>query len=224
MFEDINEPEDIFSQADKIAPQVSPPTNQPSAPAAAPQQSAPTPEHGVPMSEPQPTVKERIAAISSSSGRSIPWKPIVLVVAILVVVAGAFYLSVQILSSRTPVTPEPPVDLDDQGSRGDQAKEEKEEPAEAVVPLEAPKEEAVLTADTDKDGLTDAQEAEAGTSPRAADTDGDGLFDPEELNTWKTDPLDPDTDGDGYLDGAEVSAGYNPNGDGQLLTPPTESD
>ena len=47
--------------------------------------------------------------------------------------------------------------------------------------------------DSDKDGLTDAQEALLGTNP-----------------------LNADTDGDGYLDGAEVKSGYNPLGAGKL--------
>lgn len=47
--------------------------------------------------------------------------------------------------------------------------------------------------DSDKDGLTNAQEAQYGT-----------------------DPNNPDTDGDGFKDGDEVKAGYNPKGTGKL--------
>ena len=71
--------------------------------------------------------------------------------------------------------------------------------------------------DSDKDGLTDAEEASLGTDADSTDTDGDGLFDYEEVKTYHTDPLNPDTDGDGYLDGEEVQGGYNPNGPGKLL-------
>jgi len=74
--------------------------------------------------------------------------------------------------------------------------------------------------DTDKDGLTDAREAELGTSPTNADTDDDGLFDFEEVETYHTDPLNPDTDGDSYKDGEEVQNGYNPNGPGKLFELP----
>lgn len=48
------------------------------------------------------------------------------------------------------------------------------------------------TVDSDKDGLTDSQEAYYGT-----------------------DPHNPDTDGDGYPDGLEVKNGYNPKGTGK---------
>lgn len=229
MFEDIKEPEDIFSEADKVAPQVAPPTVPTVAPVAALASSAAPAQSVAPTSAPvsaQPTIEDRIAMMSPK--REFPWKPIVLVVAIIVVVGAAFYLSVQILSSRTQVTPEPPVVEREEGVGEEAAdvapgfslgSEENvtEETEEAVT-------EVPSTVDTDKDGLTDEEETAAGTSPRAADTDGDGLFDPEEIRTWETDPLNPDTDGDGYLDGAEVSAGYNPNGEGKLIAAPTESD
>jgi hypothetical protein len=71
--------------------------------------------------------------------------------------------------------------------------------------------------DSDKDGLSDAEEEDFGTDPFEVDSDGDGLFDYEEVNAYGTDPLDPDTDGDGYLDGEEVAGGYNPNGSGTLF-------
>ena len=52
------------------------------------------------------------------------------------------------------------------------------------------------------------------------DTDKDGLGDREEVQVYGTDPLDSDTDGDTFLDGQEVSAGYNPNGEGKLFDIP----
>ena len=69
--------------------------------------------------------------------------------------------------------------------------------------------------DTDKDGLTDAEELAAGTDPTEADGDGemgalrDGLTDAEEIKLG-TDPNAYDTDGDGYPDGYEVEHGDNP--------------
>ena len=63
--------------------------------------------------------------------------------------------------------------------------------------------------DGDADGLTDAEELEAGTDPTNADTDGDGLSDFDELQTG-TDPTKADTDDDGLRDGAESSWNTNP--------------
>ena len=57
--------------------------------------------------------------------------------------------------------------------------------------------------DSDGDGLTDAVEAELGTSPGDADSDDDGLSDGDEV-AGQTDPLEADTDGDGLGDGLEL--------------------
>lgn len=65
--------------------------------------------------------------------------------------------------------------------------------------------------DSDRDGLTDDEEAyDVGTNPRAFDTDSDGLGDGEEWLDYGTDPLDWDTDRDGYSDGDEVYHGDDP--------------
>lgn len=61
-------------------------------------------------------------------------------------------------------------------------------------------------ADDDSDGLTNAEEATAGTDPKKADSDSDGLKDGQEVKTTKTDPKNADSDGDGKQDGAEVGA------------------
>ena len=83
-------------------------------------------------------------------------------------------------------------------------------------------EEVIAEVYQDKAALSDAEEAELGTSPTSTDTDADGLFDREEVQVYKTDPLNPDTDGDGYQDGAEVKQGYNPSGDGKLFELPED--
>jgi hypothetical protein len=57
------------------------------------------------------------------------------------------------------------------------------------------------------DGLTNAQERQAGTDPRNPDTDGDMLTDADELNVHHTNPLVADTDGDTISDGEEVIEG-----------------
>jgi flagellar basal body-associated protein FliL len=53
------------------------------------------------------------------------------------------------------------------------------------------------------------------TNVAPPDTDKDGLSDADEA-IYGTDVLDSDTDNDGYLDGAEVQNGYNPKGTGVL--------
>lgn len=74
--------------------------------------------------------------------------------------------------------------------------------------------------DSDGDGLSNDEERIAGTSVANPDTDEDGLGDREEVKKYGTDPKKTDTDGDGYTDGAEVENGYNPNGEGRLLEIP----
>lgn len=71
--------------------------------------------------------------------------------------------------------------------------------------------------DSDKDGLSDDEEAQLGTNPLEVDSDKDGLSDRAEVKAWKTDPLNPDTDGDGVNDGDEVKNKTNPKGEGSLL-------
>ncbi|MCC7022440.1 MAG: hypothetical protein IT338_06415 [Thermomicrobiales bacterium] len=99
---------------------------------------------------------------------------------------------------------------------------------------------AAPNADTDGDGLTDADEAQLGTDPTLADTDGDGIGDGEEVAAG-TDPLTPnsapaaptaaapttaapsdiDADGDNLTDAAEAQLGtdpHNPDTDGDGLS------
>ena len=47
-------------------------------------------------------------------------------------------------------------------------------------------------------------------NPVNADSDTDGLTDAQEVNTYATDPLDSDSDNDGYSDAEEVAAGADP--------------
>jgi formylglycine-generating enzyme required for sulfatase activity len=59
-------------------------------------------------------------------------------------------------------------------------------------------------ADADDDGLTNAEEASAGTDPANRDSDGDGQSDGLEVKRFHTNPLSPDSDGDGAYDGYEL--------------------
>ncbi|MCA9772613.1 MAG: hypothetical protein KC466_09420 [Myxococcales bacterium] len=66
------------------------------------------------------------------------------------------------------------------------------------------------TGDFDADGLTNCVDVLAGADPRLADTDRDGLSDAEEVNTTHTDPANGDSDHDGFGDKDELDAGSNP--------------
>jgi len=48
--------------------------------------------------------------------------------------------------------------------------------------------ERTLAWDTDKDGLSDADELKYGTNPIEGDSDGDGVFDGVEVHVYQTDP------------------------------------
>jgi predicted Ser/Thr protein kinase len=65
-------------------------------------------------------------------------------------------------------------------------------------------------ADSDNDGLPNAEEIKLGTDPNKADTDGDGLADGDEVKKYGTNPLDIDTDHDSVNDGTEVAKSCSP--------------
>ncbi len=71
--------------------------------------------------------------------------------------------------------------------------------------------------DTDKDGLSDSDEAVIGTNPNLADSDSDGLNDLQEYSLH-IDPLNADGDDDRLNDFAEVQLGTNP------INPDSDSD
>jgi len=212
MFDELQkEPEDVFAQTDANAPQIIPPTMQ-----AAPQpvvSDAPQP-----APEPQP-VRSAQAAMTMADKPPFPWKVVALVVGIIAVITIAFFLSMKILNSKTPVTPKEPAQT--QAPAPEASAPAVQIPQATTSPeTAAPAAGADETLDSDKDGLTDVREAQLGTDPHNPDTDGDGLFDKEEVDVYHTNPLNPDTDGDGFKDGDEVKNGYNPNGPGKLLQVP----
>ena len=86
-------------------------------------------------------------------------------------------------------------------------------------PLVAATGDMAASGDLDGDGLTNGGESDAGTNPLVADTDADGLTDAEEVGITGmpgtgTDPNNADTDSDGLYDGWEVDYGLDPFDDG----------
>jgi hypothetical protein len=67
-----------------------------------------------------------------------------------------------------------------------------------------------VVADTDGDGLTDADEGAIGTDPNNPDSDADTVSDYDEYTFYGTNPLAFDTDVDGVDDGTEIFNGTNP--------------
>ena len=63
---------------------------------------------------------------------------------------------------------------------------------------------AVAGPDSDRDGLSDDDEARRRTDPRRRDTDRDGLQDGAEVRRYHTSPRKSDTDRDGLQDGPEI--------------------
>jgi hypothetical protein len=69
-----------------------------------------------------------------------------------------------------------------------------------------------MNVDSDGDGLTDGKEAELGTDPVSADSDGDGVPDAREVRSGgKLDATDADSDADGLTDGEELAIGTDPS-------------
>jgi len=208
MFDDLKkQPDDIFAETEK-AENVPPPFRTP--------QSDPGPS--VP-----PTVMPAIniaplpTSTPSVESKKFNWKLVViLVIAVVLVVLVGLLASKFIMSSQETAPTEGLPNV------SNAVKEKVEIPVVEEQPVV--EEEPVIVEepeiDTDKDGLSDAREAEIGTSPTSVDTDDDGLFDLEEVETYKTNPLSPDTDGDTFKDGDEVKNGYNPNGAGKLFELP----
>ncbi|MBL1278991.1 MAG: CotH kinase family protein [Fluviicola sp.] len=153
---------------------------------------------------------------------------------------------VEIANGTDPLDPCDPIgaltiDTDGDGYRDCEEITGNDDPATPVVPTGISDENDPCDPDSsgpdcdpDNDGVTNADEATAGTDPNNPDTDGDGLTDGEELTgvddpatglvpTGTSDPLNPcdpddffpgcqtDTDGDGIFDAQEDILGTDPN-------------
>jgi len=150
-------------------------------------------------------------------------KWVIIIVVLLLLAAGGVVAFMMLRGNGQPApaapAPEQPVVEPTPEPAVEPAPEPTVEPAPVVEP--EPAQEPTLEVDSDGDGLTDAQEGVLGTDPASVDTDGDGLSDREEVQVYGTDPLNPDTDGDTFSDGDEVKNRYNPNGEGRLDEIPT---
>ncbi len=78
------------------------------------------------------------------------------------------------------------------------------------------------SADSDGDGLSNAQEIELSTDSQLSDTDDDNLSDYDEIYIYGTDPLKPDTDDDGLDDDSELKFELDPNNPETLGIPDGE--
>jgi hypothetical protein len=81
-----------------------------------------------------------------------------------------------------------------------------------------------VTWDTDGDGLTDAEEALAGTEPFLPDTDGDGMADGYEAGHPCLDPIVDDASGDADGDGATNLQEHNSSTDPCVDEGPIDTD
>ncbi len=220
------DPEDIFADTDQatVATGPKPQVPQPQQPA---QSGGMTASDAVVAPVPTPAPAQPMAPSgvppAASSGNNKVMKTVIIVLVVLIVlvllVIGGRYLYLQFFDGEQSAEQ---AAAEDQGlfedtfvpsdinSNLNQANSNTNQAVVKSPPV------ADLPKDSDADGLTDAEEAELGTDPALADSDLDGLFDDQEVNQYKTDPLNVDTDGDSYQDGEEVAAGYDPNGPGRL--------
>lgn len=77
--------------------------------------------------------------------------------------------------------------------------------------------------DLDDDGVLNDEETFFGTDPNNADSDFDGLTDAEEIHIYRTDPNNSDSDGDGLSDRFEILLGTDPNDALSVVSVPVSS-
>jgi hypothetical protein len=215
MFDQGNEPQDIFAETEPVKRGAG------AAPAGVPRPAG---------------IESGVAAGAVASG---PSKLIFIVIALVVLGglgAGAYFWLARGGGEVPAPTVEEQAPQPQQQSPEPQQQQPTPQPTEETIettPVEeqpAPEEEVVTPdeqaapLDSDGDGLDDSRENQLGTNPNDADTDKDGLSDREEVSIYATDPQNPDTDGDSFLDGQEVRGGYDPKGPGRLFVlPPSGS-
>lgn len=218
MFDDKKEVDDMFAETDGA---------QPAAPVAAPTQApsallTPPPiRTSAPAAAPTPA-PQAVASEPVSGGFGV-MKTLLVILVVLGLVGGAAYAAYRIMVSEPTATGV----LDSLTGKGTAADDTTstagattdDTTTDTTSPTTTKNPETFL--DSDGDGLTNAEELDAGTLANNPDTDSDGLGDREEVKVYDTNPRKADTDGDTFLDGQEVAGGYNPNGDGKLFNVPT---
>jgi hypothetical protein len=207
------QPEDIFKEIDKAGFPQSQYNEKPPVPAGPPQPLTALPDD-----------------IGVSGGINRKFYLVGLIVLILILAGGGYFAYARFFKSSPAVEPAPNGNIDsaadnnaniapaqnDNQNLNENANENANLPPEQNQNLNS-NTNGTAAIDSDKDGLTDAEEAQLGTDAMQADSDGDGLSDWDEVRVYKTNPLNPDSDGDGYIDGEEVKNGYNPLGPGRML-------
>lgn len=222
MFENKNEPQDIF---DGVEPPANLPVGGAPTPAASLQAPASVPTTpAVPRPVMQgasvtpPPVSDHLPQDRYTGQGGHLWKTIVIVVIAFVAMGGAAFLSYRLMNPNTDVAEE----TRDGATRGDSNEQATEPDGKGdSQPVAEDKPDVELVLDNDGDGLTNAEEQAAGTDVSKPDTDGDLLGDREEVQVYGTNPLMADTDSDSFPDGQEVRSGYNPKGEGKLLEIPS---
>lgn len=199
--------EDMFAPAESSAPR-------PSAP-----QSFTPPPSALPPVPPPAAAPEQIPL---HEGGHVA-KFIFVAVVVLLLVGAAGFAAYKFMM-QAPANSDGPVrSVSDDGIIADKddgkGEDDTKEDDDALTDPDASQNKTTFT-DSDGDGLSNAEELEAGTLANKADSDDDGLGDREEVEVYGTDAREEDTDDDGFLDGQEVKNGYNPNGDGMLFEIP----
>lgn len=222
MFEDKKQPqaaapvEDMFSGTDAPVTQPSPsPASLLTPPPAAP-------SAGIPTQSADSAMPHAAASAGVHHTALGPVKVLLILVVVLLLVAGAAYGAYQVMV-RQPSGSGIVQSVPDNGVVEGGAIGADEDDAPVASDDEDDQEDSTsrpTILDSDGDGLTNAEELDAGTLANNPDSDSDGLGDREEVKVYETDPRDADTDNDSFLDGQEVAGGYNPNGEGRLFQVP----
>ena len=160
-----------------------------------------------PWSQLSPNERAALESIRPSA-----WRRILVVILVVLIISGGIYVAWRFVpwsnwlsrffpaSNNSKVAPSP-------------VENNKENNQEYLNQIIQPENNTMPTAtpiDTDRDGLNDEEETQAGTKVDEPDSDNDDLSDLAEVKTYKTNPLKADSDDDGYNDGLEVKNGNNP--------------